>query len=347
MGGHLVTSELVSESDLELIDAIQINPRASWRDVGTALDVSAMTAARRWSSLREAGLAWSNVTTGPQLSRGVIIELACAPGTTDQVVRGLVATPDVMTVGHLTGEYNLYALTVSVSVKALANFQLDVINKLPAMRLRTHLYHHAYGGSGRWRLNVLNRSQVSRLSESKSPPSPWSPVSITDRKLFLALAEDARRPLTKLAEDLDLTPQAVGRQLKRAQRSGTIDFRVDVARPYAGWHLGAFLWISTPQEQLHIASEKLGKLPETRFCASISGTARNISLIVSLHAPEDVDSLIRRIEAEDPPMQVVDCQFSPRLEKVDGRLLDEGGRAVGFVPLDPWASEAREGASPR
>jgi len=341
-----VTFELISESDLELIDALQINPRASWRDIGAAIGVSALTAGRRWSGLRNAGLAWTNSTAGPELSRGMILELACPPGMTDQVVRELVSIPDVMTVGHLTGEYNIYAITVAASARAMTNFQLQVINALPVLRLRTHLYHHAYGGSRRWRLHVLNESQASRLWEASPPASPWSPVSSADRKLYLALGENARRPLAELADELDLTPQAVGRQLKRAQRRGTIDFRADVARPYAGWHLGAFLWIATSLEDLPGASVSLGRLPETRFCATTSGTARNILLIVSLHAPEDVDSLIRRVEADDTSMRVVDCQFALRIEKVDGRLLDGEGRSVGCVPVDPWASEVPSEGTP-
>lgn len=337
--GVAVSFELISENDLELIDALQINPRASWKDIGEVIGVSAATAARRWAALCEEGLAWSNSTAGPELSRGFILEMACPPGTTDQVVKDLVAIPDVMTVGHLTGEYNVYAITVASSARAMTNFQLSVVNHLPLLRVRTHVYHHAYGGSRRWRLRVLNETQASQLTEVSTPPSPWTPVSNADRKLYVALGEDARRPLSELAEELGNTPQAIGRALRRAQRRGTIDFRVDVARPYAGWHLGAFLWITTALEDVHGASVRLGQFPETRFCSSLSGTARSILLLVSLHAPEDVDGLIRRIEADEPTMRIVDCQFALRLEKVDGRVLNEEGRAVGCVPVDPWASE--------
>lgn len=88
-------------------------------------------------------------------------------------------------------------------------------------------------------------------------------------------------------------------------------------------------------------SRRLGVLPETRFCVSTSAAGRRLLLIVSLRAPEQVEVLVRRIEDEDSSATVVDCQFVLRLAKVHGRLLADDGRAVGVIPVNPWASDSR------
>lgn len=40
---------LLSEEDLALVHALQLQPRASWSVLGRALDVDPVTVARRWS----------------------------------------------------------------------------------------------------------------------------------------------------------------------------------------------------------------------------------------------------------------------------------------------------------
>ncbi|MGW4113997.1 Lrp/AsnC family transcriptional regulator [Actinosynnema sp. NPDC004786] len=254
-------------------------------------------------------------------------------------VRNRDGLPDVMTIGHLTGAYNLYALTIAASMQALTNFHMRVLTSIQATALRTHLYHHAYGGS-RWRVRTLRESQVAQFATKHVTRSgSWTPIPMRERRLFLALAADARRPLTELADELGGTPQSVGRQLRLAQNRGIIDFRTDVARRFAGWHLAAFFWLHAKSGIRTEACQKLGGMLETRFCVSTSGTERNIQLIVNLRTPEDADSLMDRIEQENPGVHVVDCEFVLRLDKIHGRLLDASGRAVGLVPVDPWASE--------
>ena len=50
---------------------------------------------------------------------------------------------------------------------------------------------------------------------------------------------------------------------------------------------------------------------------------------------------LRRLEEElagrFPDVRVRDRQLTLRAVKLVGRLLDEEGRAAGYVPLDPWA----------
>ncbi|KAF2777014.1 hypothetical protein STPH1_1673 [Streptomyces sp. OM5714] len=41
-----------------LVDALQLQPRASWTDLGRVLGVNASTVARRWERLSSSGLAW-------------------------------------------------------------------------------------------------------------------------------------------------------------------------------------------------------------------------------------------------------------------------------------------------
>jgi hypothetical protein len=46
----------IAELDLALINALQIHSRASWALIGQVLDISAVTAARRWDRLASGGI---------------------------------------------------------------------------------------------------------------------------------------------------------------------------------------------------------------------------------------------------------------------------------------------------
>ena len=105
--------ESVDEKDLELINALQLTPRASWAQLGRALALDPVTVARRWQRLTEAGLAWVTCVIGPSLHSEfcmAYIEIDCVPGRLDDMATALSAEPQVRYVHHLTGLYGLLAV---------------------------------------------------------------------------------------------------------------------------------------------------------------------------------------------------------------------------------------------
>lgn len=329
---------MLTETDLELVDAVQVNPRASWATIGATLGTPAVTVARRWKALSAAGEAWTSSTMGVELSRGAVLEIACRPGTVEAVVAILCEKPDVLTVGRTVGGFDIYVLTVSASVESLTRSLLGTFADLDVAVMRSHVYFRLYGGS-HWRLSVLNRTQTDQLRENQQRPQRRSPVAPEDRRLFLALAHDARRSYADLAEELGTAPHTVRRQLERMRRQGYIGFRADMARPLAGWKLTALLWLVVPDDEVDLVGRGLGAWTETRFCAAIASPA-NIALVVSLRTVEQLEELTLRMRSTYPSATVADRRLVLRLVKVHGRILDESGRSERVVPLDPWAVEA-------
>jgi DNA-binding Lrp family transcriptional regulator len=337
--------DVIREADLELVDAVQVNPRASWSAIGAALGISPLTAARRWHTLCDQGIAWSGSTMGPALFRGAFVELSCRPSATEDVLARLHAMPDVLTVGRTAGDFDLYAITVAPTPAALRSLLWDRIDRLDVVRKRAQVYTRVHGGPD-WRLTVLNRSQTDQIREVVPRAPRQSPTTPADRALFLALAADARRTHADLAAELDSTPHAVRRQLDRLRRHGRIAFRADVARPPAGWPYAALLHLNVPDEQLHTVGRELGARPETRFCAAVAGPATMV-LVVNVRAPEHLTDIVVQITAGHPGVTVADRSMILQLTKVNGRLLDVDGRSTGIVPVDPWFADTPLSATAR
>ena len=71
------------EEDISLIHALQLSPRASWRELADALGEGSVTLAKRWARLRAEGLSWVMAypaVDGVHGNRLAIIELASGPG---------------------------------------------------------------------------------------------------------------------------------------------------------------------------------------------------------------------------------------------------------------------------
>jgi DNA-binding Lrp family transcriptional regulator len=262
--------------------------------------------------------------------------VACKPGTAVDVAAAFAPLPHVATLGITVGAYDLLALVVAPTVDAISAVLLD---GLPITRdvtqVRSHVYTGMFGG-GRWRHGVLNRAQCEQVrSELGPPPKELRPLSADDRALYLALGTDGRRSYTDVARDLGTSPQVVKRRLDRLQRRGEIAFRCDVARPLAGWHAMAMLWLTVPDAEIGGIGRAIGKWRETRFCAPVVGRT-NLCLIVSLRSVEDLDEIVLRLAAEHPQVAIAERRLVLRQVKVQGRLVDEYGRATEVIPVDPW-----------
>lgn len=326
----------VTEGDLELVDALQVNPRASWAMVGATLETSAATASRRWAALCARGVAWTGSTMGPELFRGAFVEIRCRPGTTDAVVAALSAKPDVLTVGRTAGRFDLYAITVAPTTSALVQSLSGKIAQLDVARCDAHAYTHVHGGPA-WRLTVLNRNQVDQVRDQSPRRLPGTSVNAADRRLFLALAHDARRSHVDLAAELGSSPHGVRRQIERMRRRGHLAFRADIARPMAGWPVAALLWLLVPDPDLDAVGREIGAWPETRFCATVISAATMV-LVVNLRAPEHLEQVVARLAAGYPGVAIADRRLILRLAKVHGRLLDEQGRSTGLIAVNPWTA---------
>ncbi|GCD93055.1 Lrp/AsnC family transcriptional regulator [Embleya hyalina] len=333
-----IEAGVLDETDLALVDALQINPRASWTKLADVLGPAPITLARRWRRLVDDGAAWVSVAHGDARARGAIVEWACAPGTETALASHLARLPHVGTVGITSGEYQVFANIVAPSLAATTRVLLNGLPLPPyVIRMRSHVFGGLFGGMT-WRLGVLNRAQAERIRETLGPPPrEMRPFGPRDRALFLALGHDGRRTYTDLAEELDTTPNAVRRRLGRLRRNGDIVYRCDVARALAGWHTTALLWLAVPDIDLRTVGHRMASRPETRMCAAVAGPS-NLAVIVDLRSFDHLEEVLVRIATAFPGVVVTDRRLVLRPVKIHGRLVDETGRCIEVIPPDPWAA---------
>jgi DNA-binding Lrp family transcriptional regulator len=330
----------LDEGDVALVDAIHVNPRASFDQLGEALGISAVTAARRWRRLVSSGQAWVSSVPGWRAQvAGALFEAECVPGEAMRTAAFLAEIPQVFSVHMTSGTRQLYALVISDSAGSLARLLLERLGCAPGLRaVRTSVSPSVFSRRN-WRLGAISSEQEAVVRTSGLVPAGSGRAMVWDefsRALFLALQQDGRLSYRDLSVRLGRSEQAVRRRLAALVHGRQLDFRADFVRPGGGWPAAIALWLRVPPEVVRTIGRQLVRWPQVRFVAELVGDA-NLFVTVQLHELEELDGVVTRLRETFPAVEVPEQQVILRSIKAWGRLLDERGRAVRTVPVDPWA----------
>ncbi len=333
----------LDEVELRIINAVQYAPRASWSRLGSALGLDAVTVARRWERLTEAGRAWSTVSPGARLLEQIcaaFVEVRCAPGRSVATAQALSGDPHAVTIEHITGEYDLLLTVGTEDLAAMSRYVLERVAALPAVTaVRTRLVTRFFVEGGRWRLDAL--APAERCGLQSGSPDGWVEqpelvLSLDDRALLRLLAADARAPYRALAGALDVSAVTVRRRLDRLLRLRVAVLRCDFARPLAGWPVPVTFWGQVAPDQLTAVGQALTARPEIRNCAAVSGP-ENLLLQVWLHSVADIPRIEACLTREHPQLRITARLVTLRQDKLLGRLLDRFGCSTGSVSPNIWA----------
>ena len=335
----IVVGDGVDELDLALLDALHVNPQVSFEELGRVLDVSPVTAARRWRRMVSTGRAWVSSALGPRLPvHGALFEAECEPGATALVADELACKPQVFSVNITTGADNIYALLVAADQPRLSELIVDVLPAIAGLiRVRSALITTPFSGT-RWRLGGLSSGQVRAVTPEPATNVPTHNFDDFDRQLFLALQCDGRLSCRDLAAEVGRSEPVVRRRLSLLSRTGLLSFRTDFARVEAGWLTSVALKLQVSGIPVSTVGHALVQYPHTRFCVSTVGDgAANLFVTMQLHRLSDLDSAIVQLRAEYPGVTVLDTRVVLRCVKSWGRLLGPDGHAQKIVPVDLWA----------
>jgi DNA-binding Lrp family transcriptional regulator len=339
----------LDELDLLLVTALQATPRADWQRLGRLLGVSTSTAARRWTGLTQAGLAWQSChpLRLPAISAfAALVEVDTAATTRYQVAAQLADDPHVFDVIHLTGAHDLLVVAGFADHTQLARYVgVRVASLDGVIATRTQLATTIHAEASRWRADRLPAAQLPAGPRRPTPPPSAVPVprarvepDTVDLLVMNALRQDPRLPVVELADRTDLSPTTVARRLARLQEGQLMAWRCDVARVAAGWPVAAHLWGRLPPDRKAQATAQLVRMREVRMCASITGP-NNLYLSVWLRTLRDLDAFQARLAAQLPELTITDRAVSLWQLKLGGHLLDPEGHRLRSVPLELWPDQ--------
>lgn len=315
-----------------LIHALQIEGRAPWSELAPMIGVDAVTLARRWDSLRERGLAW--VTGIFPDGASALVDITCKPQQTGDVARQLAQIPEVMTLDHTSGGRDLLATVLADTPLSIWDTVTNRIGGLEGVRnTQTHLVTEVVMEASDWRLRALTPQEAARVPRPR-PPRARAPRTVhpdVEAALRHCLAEDGRRPVSRIAAEHGLSEQRVADGLARMRADGMLRIRTDVARTVTGWPVYAWYFMRTAAKHVQQMKGLMAKIPEARTALAVA-SQYNLVVAVWLKEMSDVMRFEAAMEAAVPSARIVDRSVVFRMSKHLGRLIDEQGAAtLGFV----------------
>lgn len=329
--------EPFTEDQLRLIHGLQVAPRASWSELGAAIEVSPRRASRMYAELAAEHDLWVTAAVGPTLLGSVcmaFVDLSCEPARIRDVAAQLAKDPHVITVQLMSGDWDIGCLALYRDVDSAVDPLLDGFGAIDGVtQVRSSLASHVLDASNFFRLQALSPAAVDRLT-SRTPggSAEMPPLDRLDLDLVDHLAQDGRAPTANLAAQLDVSPRTVERRINRLVSSGRIVLRCDFSRPRAGIGTAVAFRLRIPDEQLFTVGRSLLNLPETRTCAVLA-TTPNFFWSVGVPSMASVQLLKTRVARMLPDVEVVDQMIVLRQGKLYGRILDDAGSWRSMVPF--------------
>jgi DNA-binding Lrp family transcriptional regulator len=339
--------DIIDGVDKEIIQALQIDPRAGFNRVAEVLGMSEQTVARRYRRLRGEGLLRVIGLVDPRFigQSEWMVRLSCRPGGVARLADALARRDDVSWVTLSAGGSEIICSIRSRTVEQRDDLLLQ---RLPAtsqvLSMTVHVVLHRYvgGQSADWEGYgaTLTPDQVQAL-RLPPPAAPGGTVPVAlepaDEPLVDALAADGRCSYAALATASGMTQGRVTRRLEALRRAGIIYFDVDLATQLMGFATSASLWLAVEPACLAAAGEQIAAHREVPFAAAITGPANLTATVICRDTDDLYEYVTTRVSAIPGVRQL---EISPML-----RRAKQAGARMPFPswPPPPSAPVSRAG----
>lgn len=327
--GAMTNAGQLDETDSRLLNALQVEPRASWQELAPIVGVDAATLSRRWNRLRGQGVAWSTgYTPAGQMA---MLELECKHGQLQAVAEELRRDREALVVDFSSGSRDLLVLTQTADLAAMSEYTVDRLGAVKGVRsVRTHLINEVITEAVSWRLRSLSPAEVHRIPPPP-PPRPRAAKTVPaelEAVLLDELSRDGRASVGHIARRAGVGPQRVSDAIATLRSQDRLRFRTEIARTYSEWPVYAWYFIEAPGKLVEVLRRKIPTVPEVRLAAT-TASKYNVILAVWLRLLSDVNRLEIVLAEAFPGARIGDRSVVMRTDKHLGRVLRPDGRAAG------------------
>ncbi len=311
----------VDRVDRQLLHALQIDGRAPFRLLASAISVSEQTVARRYRRLHDAGVARVLALPDPEREgQSWLLRIGAEPAAIRPLAAALAQRADVGWIGLMAG-----GAEIACAARARTRDQRDalLLHQLPDTRrvLGVTAYALLHRFQARTQADwdgfadPLTEQQRARLIDARTHRERSTAATLTehDEPLLALLAQDGRISYAELAARTARPEAQVARRVDALLSGGAIYLHMDIAAELLGFATSAMLYLTVAPAALSAVGEELANHPETAFVAAVTGPANLAASLLCTSLEHLYDYLTTRIAAI-PAIQSVET--SPMLQRV-------------------------------
>jgi DNA-binding Lrp family transcriptional regulator len=324
------TSQL-DEVDRQLLHALIVAPRASFRVLAAALGVSDQTIARRYRRLAEtADLRVTGLIHGPRAGWvDWMVRLQVAPGSAQRIADTLAQRPDTRWVRLYSGGTEIVC---TLQARTPEQRNALFLTGLPGSR-------HVTGITAQSILHVfspvayvtytrsLSPDQLAALAAAAPEPPPdrpedtpppstdaqaWIPTPDSDTllrpeddPLLTELTRDGRTPIADLAAATHWHESTVRRRIEELRKAGLLYFDIDLDESVLGINANVMLWLKIEPASLDAAGRAIAAHPEIPFAGATTG-ATNLAASAIFRDTRELYAYLTTRLADLPGLQSVE-----------------------------------------
>ncbi|MDI5967221.1 AsnC family transcriptional regulator [Streptomyces sp. SL13] len=280
-------SPAIDDLDHQLVQALQIDGRASFSRIAEVLGVSDQTIARRYRKLlTTGGLRVLGIADDERIGQTQwIVRLTCTPDAAEPLAAALARRPDTSWIGLASGGTEVICTMHARDERARDALLFGKLQRTPrVVSVSAHLKLHAfYGGPLGWysKADRLDPAQAAALAP---PPveAGDDPVALDteDKALLAALAGDGRATVAELQAVIHQSGSAVRRRLDRLRRTGVLYLDVQFEPGAFGYELHTLLWLTVAPAALSAVGNALAGHREVAFAAAVTGQCNLMAVTI-------------------------------------------------------------------
>jgi DNA-binding Lrp family transcriptional regulator len=331
-----VETSQIDDVDRQLLHALLVAPRASFRVLAGAIGVSDQTIARRYRRLSQSyGLRVLGLINGPRAGWvDWMVRLQVAPGSAQRLAETLAQRPDtrwvrlysggteiVCTLQARTPEQRnalfLQGLPGSRHVTGItAQSMLHVFTAVAYQGVASALADDQAAGlraaAGEPASVLFASLGDAAFEEGPAPaagrawvPSGTSVLRAEDDPLLAELARDGRASVADLAAATHWHESTVRRRIEELKEAGLLYFDVDIDEAVLGIGASVMLWLKIEPACLDAAGRAIAAHPEIPFAAATTGTT-NLAASAAFRDTRQVYAYLASRLADLPGLQSVE-----------------------------------------
>jgi DNA-binding Lrp family transcriptional regulator len=280
-----VGSGTIDQLDRRIIQALYIDPRASFSRLSEVLGPSEQTVARRYRRLFDRHVVRVvGQLDSQQLGRSDwVVRIRCAPGSAPAVATRLAQHPDAAWVQLTSGGTEIFSTIRSRDrdqrTPQLLN-QLSVGRQVVGLEAYCLLHLFTAGVSPPPGPNDLAPDEVDGLLPRPRVRTSTVTLQDADWPLVQALADDGRATYRQLAARIHWHESTVRRRVEELVAAGVLSFDVDLDSDAVGMRSPALLWMSVVPAQLAQVGQALAGRPEVPFVAATTGPTNLVAAVL-------------------------------------------------------------------
>ncbi|GAA2737714.1 Lrp/AsnC family transcriptional regulator [Actinocorallia aurantiaca] len=317
-----MVSQRLDPLDLKLLQALELDGRASFSRIAQVLGVSDQTVARRFRRLRATvRLRVTGVADDSRLDRDSwIVRLGCPPNVAGQLAASLARRPDTKFIDLVSGGTEVRCGMRPRSRQERDELLLERLHRIPRITsVSAHCILHSFcGGPLGWlhKTHALDPHEEAALRPPAIVPAT-EPITLdaVDEAMLAALRIDGRATLTELQTATGQSETVVRRRLDRLRTTGVLYLAVEYDRESMGDEVGAMCWLTVAPHALDEIGRAVADHREVRFAAATTGRS-NLVLSVLCRSTSDLYAYLTEKIGTLTGIQTVETTLTLRRVKV-------------------------------